>query len=224
MNRLSFSERNSRAIRLWHWLTVIVTGLILFTVLVSKTFLNGMHTAKTIDQTTSRLGVAMTSRQIGETVSALRNGIWKWHIYYGYALSVLFVFRLIIEITEGRLIKKIRTGYQMIRSDGPHRPALHYFTVKSIYVLFYIMLGTIVGTGIWMAYYRDTELVSPERFHGVKEIHETCFNFLLLFIFIHLTGIIRAERRGHKNIVSGMIHGKKDSENAVTRTASRKLY
>lgn len=207
MNNISFVERQSRAIRLWHWLTVIVTGLLLFTVFVSKSFLNGFHTGQVIDQTSRKFGASLTRQQIGETVTALRNRIWKWHIYFGYALTVLFAFRLLIEAVEGKLWKSIRNGFRFIPQRQQRKTKFHYLLVKFLYLLVYGLLGTIVGTGLWMAYYRDGNAVSFEHFHGIKEIHETCFNFLLLFIFIHLIGIIRAERGKHKNIISGMVHG-----------------
>lgn len=212
MNGLSFAERQSRAIRLWHWLTVIVTGLLLFTALVSKTFLNGLHTGQTIEQTTSKFGAKLNRQQVGQMVDALQINLWKWHIYFGYALSILFGFRLLIELLSGKLLKSFRKGFSFLKFRQERITAIHYLIVKAIYFLFYTMLGTIVYTGLWMAYYRGSNAVSFERFHDVKEIHETCFNLLLLFIFIHLMGIIRAERGKHKNIVSGMIHGQKSKE------------
>jgi Ni/Fe-hydrogenase 1 B-type cytochrome subunit len=211
MNGLSFTERQSRAIRLWHWLTVIATGLLLFTVLVSKTFLNGMHAGQTIEQATSKFGAKLSREQVGRTVSALRSSIWKWHIYFGYALSILLGFRLLIELFSGKLLKSFRKGFSFLKFRQQKRTAIHYLVVKTIYVLFYAMLGTIVYTGLWMAYYRNSDAVRFESFHDVKEIHENCLILLLLFIFIHLIGIIKAERGKHKNIVSGMIHGQKSS-------------
>lgn len=211
MNGLSFNERQSRAMRLWHWLTVIITGLLLITIFVSKTYLNGMRTGQTIEQTTSKFGAKLNQQQVGETVVALRNNIWRSHIYFGYALSILFGFRLLIELFTGKLVKSFRKGLSFSKLKQERKTAVHYLIVKTIYFLFYMMLGTIVITGLWMAYYRGSNAVSPERFHGVKEIHETCFNLLLLFIFVHLIGVIRAERDKHKNIVSGMIHGQKSA-------------
>jgi cytochrome b len=207
MNKISFVARQSRAIRLWHWLTVIVTGLILFTVFAGKFVVNGWHTGQVIDQTTRKFGPALTGQQIGETVSALRSSLWKWHIYFGYALSVLFAFRLLIEAVEGKLWKSIRNGFRFAPERGQRKTKFHYLLVKFVYLLVYGLIGTIVGTGLWLAYYRGGNAVSFEHFHDIKEIHETCFNFLLLFIFIHLVGIIRAERGKHKNIISGMVHG-----------------
>lgn len=209
MSSFSFLERQSRAIRLWHWLTVLVVGLLLLTIIVSKTYLNGFRTGQTINNTLTRQGIKLSQQEIWDTVDALRNGIWTSHIYFGYALTALFVFRFMIEIIQGKLVKSLRRGFAFLKVKQERMTAWHFIVVKLIYLLFYGVLTTIVATGLWMAFYRDKNIVTPEQFHGIKEIHENCFIILLIFIFLHLVGIIRAERGGHKNIVSGMIHGQK---------------
>lgn len=209
MSSFSFGERQSRAIRLWHWLTVIAVGLLLLTIFVSKTYLNGQHTGQTIHDTLAKLGIQLTRDQVNQTVGALRESIWTSHIYFGYGLTALFAFRLVIEIVQGKLVKSVRSGFSFLKIKEERKNVVHYMIVKAIYIVFYGILATIVGTGLWMTYYRDGNLVSREQFHDIKEIHETCFNLMLVFIFLHIVGIIRAERGKHKNIVSGMIHGEK---------------
>jgi len=83
--------------------------------------------------------------------------------------------------------------------------ARHYLFVRIIYLFFYILIALMSGTGIWMAFHKQPRYI--EAFHSVKEIHENCFLVLLLFIAIHLAGVIRFERKHRSNLISAMVHG-----------------
>jgi cytochrome b len=209
MNQSIFSDRYSFSIRAWHWLTFLVTFFLLFTIAVSKTFLNGQHTFFVISHTTSRYGAKLTGQQVGETVIALRATIWKWHTKAGYLLSGLFAFRILVEIFERRSITGIKKAFSAFKLKTRKDSRL-YLLVKITYLVFYCLFATITFTGLWMAFYKNDPSINDEKFHGVKEIHEACFNFILLFILFHLAGVIRAELGKHKNLVSGMIHGNKE--------------
>jgi len=212
MNYKPFYQKNSRSLRLWHWTTAIVIGLLLYTVFVGKFSLNPFTNSFTIHDRLQQLGVNATPDPSYAIAEALSKNVWNWHIKYGYALTGLFVFRVIIEVFQrprARFFKKMKTALLFARRKEDRKTARHFLIVRLIYILFYLLLAAIIGTGLWLSFNRRSPQV--ELVHSVKQIHESCFYFLLLFILVHIVGIITAERKSYKNIVSNMINGGTDT-------------
>jgi Ni/Fe-hydrogenase 1 B-type cytochrome subunit len=212
MNYKPFYRRPSRALRLWHWITLIITGLLLYTVFVGKFFLNPFGNATLIHDRLHQLGFHNSPDPSYNIAEALSERIWSWHIKYGYVLTGLFLFRIIIELFQKReeqFFYKMKIAFSFSRKNESRKAALHLLVVRAAYILFYLVLTTIIATGLWLSFNRQSSDV--ELVHTVKEVHESCFYFLLLFIFIHLAGVIQAERKNYRGIVSDMINGAKDS-------------
>ena len=212
MKQVSFREPHSALIRLWHWLNVIIIGLLLFTVFVSKTFLNVFSAKDIIFQNLSHSGVKISHGQAWDAALALRDHVWVWHVKFGYVLAALFACRLLIEILqlkEERFFTRIGKAISQLRRKEMVPQAKHYLIVKLVYLLFYGLLGTIVLTGLWMNNNSQLKETAVESFHAVKEIHENAFVCMLLFILLHFAGLIRADRRKYKGVVSDMINGGK---------------
>jgi cytochrome b len=194
--------------RLWHWATFLITFFLLLTILVSKTFLGWGHVNSVLQEGLRKEGVVLGPRQTFNTANLLMERVWDWHIWLGYVLSFLFLFRVIIEFFQPNgtsLTARIKNAVLFLKQRTDRKTARHYLMVKLIYLLFYGLLAAIVGTGLWLAFNRDT--TSPDQVHSIKEIHEKCFMLILGFILIHLAGVIWAERRSRQNLVSAMIHG-----------------
>ncbi len=212
MKPVSFRESHSAAIRFWHWSSFIIIGFLLITIFVGKTFLDFRHTASVVQTTLAQQQIRITNDQSSDIAFALRNTIWKWHTYFGYILCGLLAFRLFIEFLQPReqqFFARMQRAYFFYRRKEEAAQNKHYLWVKTIYILFYLLIFTMAGTGLWMAFNRDQELLLGSNFHPVKEIHENCMLLVLLFIFIHLAGVIRAERKKYKGVVSDMINGGK---------------
>ena len=210
MQQTLFREKYSWSLRIWHWLTFIIVTALIFTVLVSDTFLDGEHTGIVITSAAAKKGALLTEDQSRLMVGSLRHTIWKWHTYIGYVLSGLFLFRLVLEffqLKEQRFITKFKKGLTASKNTADKKDGRHYLFVKFIYALFYILLTAIVITGLLMAYYDNDPAMSKATFHDRKEIHEKCYYILLGFLFIHLAGVIKAEFTKDKNIISGMVNG-----------------
>ena len=212
MKPVSFRESHSAAIRFWHWSSFIVVGFLLMTIFVGKTFLDFRQTASTIQQTLEQKHIQINSDQASDLAFTLREMIWKWHTIFGYILCGLLGFRLLIEFLqpkEQQFLARMKRAYFFYRHKHDMPQNKHYLTVKTIYLIFYLLIMTMAGTGLWLAFNRNTELVIGGDFHTVKEVHENCMILILLFIFIHLAGVIRAERKKYKGVVSDMINGSK---------------
>ena len=208
MNTISFKETHSRAIRIWHWLTFIVVTILFITVIIAGTFLDGSNTASTIHDKLAKNGVTLTREQAMAASSELRENVWDWHTYFGVALSALFLFRIILEFFQPqneKLSYRIRKSLGFLRSGVDIKNSRHYLLTKVIYVVFYIILIIMVGTGLWLTFSED-DGPNPLN-HSIKEVHEFCMYLVLGFIVIHLAGVIRAEGKQYKGITSDMING-----------------
>lgn len=210
MKPVSFRESHSAAIRFWHWSSFIVISLLLTTIFVGKTFLDFRYTASTIQQTLEQKHIVISNDQASDLAFALRKRIWEWHIFFGYVLCGLLGFRLLIEFLqpkEQQFLARMQRAYFFYRKKVDRQQNKHYLTVKTIYLIFYLLIFTMAGTGLWLAFNRNIELVIGSDFHAMKEIHENCMILILVFIFIHLAGVIRAERKKYRGVVSDMING-----------------
>jgi Ni/Fe-hydrogenase 1 B-type cytochrome subunit len=213
MNRVSFNEPHSRGIRLWHWATLFVMSFLLLTAFAAKFLFNNFKTGKALDQQLQIQGVHLSGEQIWNTTEALKNTVWTSHSFFGYILAALLLFRIVTEIFQPgheRLFRRIGNAVQSWKQGQQVKSGRHYVLVKCAYLGAYCIIATLGGTGVWMALNRNTPLYHTEKFHAVKEIHETAVNLLLIFITMHLLGVIIAERGKYRNIVSGMIHGARE--------------
>ena len=65
-------------------------------------------------------------------------------------------------------------------------------------------------SGLTIHFYEVLGL-TKEMAHDIKEIHELAYNAILIFVPLHIAGVIIAENRDEKGIISDMIHGGRKS-------------
>lgn len=155
-------------------------------------------------------GKAITIDQARNAVHVLSDKIWDLHVYLGYGLAALFLFRLIaefFELTDRKFINRMRKAWQQFNSIQQQRAiAKRELVVKAIYIAFYLLLLIMVATGLCLAFHDDLPF-SKAVVHSIKEIHGFCMYLILAFIIVHLLGVLLAERKDGKGIVSDMING-----------------
>lgn len=195
----------SRLLRFWHWSTFLVVLLLLFTVFAGKYFLNSYGNGIRLQQAARQQGLALSPEAARRLAHPLEEPIWELHTVLGYVLTGLFLLRIGAEFAQRgpqRLSTRIRLLLTLRGSNPEARGALW---VQYIYVLFYLLLAGIAGTGLFLAFKDD----SPDKalLHDVKEWHEKGFWALLLFLAVHLAGVIRAEWKARPGVVSSMING-----------------
>ncbi|MBD0285869.1 MAG: cytochrome b/b6 domain-containing protein [Flavisolibacter sp.] len=121
MNKISFAEAHPRAMRLWHWSSFIVIFLLLFTILVTKTFLGWQYTNNTLRIGLLQEGIHLTPEQTSGVGGMLQERAWNWHIQLGYILSLLFGFRVVLEFiqpTKQKLGYRLRNAFYFIRKKA----------------------------------------------------------------------------------------------------------
>ena len=202
-------KSNSSSLRLWHWLNLIVISGSLITVLINSTITDDHKTSSMLQDEFKKSGVSVTADQARHVAHALSDSVWAIHIYFGYCLAGLLLFRIVLEffqLADQKFIRKIKKAYLRFNTIKQERElARHELTVKLIYSIFYILLVIMVLTGLTLAF-EDVALFKPIR-HTAREIHGFCMYLILAFIAVHLAGVYLAERKDGKGIVSDMING-----------------
>ena len=202
-------KRYTSALRFWHWLNLLVILGSLTTVALNDNTFDGQKNTAFIQQQLQQAGATITEDQARAVSRGERDKIWEIHIYCGYTLAALFLFRLALEffqVTDQKLIRKIKAAYNryfVIKQD--RKLARHELFVKSLYALFYLMLFIMAVTGLCMAF--EDDVPALKNMHFIREIHEFTMYLIIGFIIVHLAGVYLAEHRESKGIVSDMING-----------------
>lgn len=201
-------KKYSAGLRIWHWLNAVVISGSLITVLINSTLLDREVVAPVIKNELN--GLVVSDQQASGVGHALEDKVWEIHTYFGYVLAGLLLFRLLLEyfqLSDRRLIRKIKSAYKQFRTTKKNRElSRHELVVKSLYATFYLLLSIMVLTGLFLAF---EDLLAPYKAfrHSVKEVHGFCMYLVLAFIAVHLAGVLLAERKNGKGIVSDMING-----------------
>ncbi len=185
-------------IRLWHWANTIVISGSLITILINS----GLFGDRTPGLSAERKFL----------LEMLEDKVWGVHIYFGYVLAGLFLFRIILEFfqhPDQQFFHHLKAAYQdyfiLQHKKGLAR---HELAVSAIYLTFYAVLAVIVLSGLTLAF-QDQLSLQRSLAHSVKEVHGFCMYLILAFIVVHLGGIFMAERKDSNGIVSDMINGGK---------------
>lgn len=182
--------------RVWHWVHATVILGLLGTVFLRKTFLSWRTNSELLTQKLSEINIEVTADQAKGLATAIRAPMWEWHILLGYTLAVLLLWRLLLFFTQSG-----KTNYQNLKEK-----TLHKKMVTLSYIVFYAALLFMAITGLTIHFYESLSL-TKETAHDIKELHELVYNVILIFVPLHIIGVIVAESRDEKGIISDMIHG-----------------
>jgi cytochrome b561 len=205
-------KKYSASLRFWHWANTLVISGSLITVLINSTITDRANVAPVVINALQEKGVTVSEKQAGAVGHDLGDKVWEVHIYFGYALAALLLFRLLLEffqVADQKFIRKMKilyTQYQAVKNN--RELARHELAVKTIYSVFYITLIIMAITGLFLAF---EDFFAPYKAirHDVKEVHGFCMYVVLAFIAVHLAGVFLAERKDSPGIVSDMINGGK---------------
>lgn len=186
----------TRQFRIWHWLNAVVVLGLLGTVFLRKTFLSWRTNSEILMTQLSEMGVEITEVQAKILAKAIRAGMWEWHIILGYALAFLIVFRIYLFFTD----KSEKESFSSLN--------LHKKAVKISYYVVYATLMFMAVSGL-VIYFYETLSMSKDFAHDIKEIHELVFNVVLIWVPLHIAGVVVADMRDEKGLVSRMINGQK---------------
>jgi Ni/Fe-hydrogenase 1 B-type cytochrome subunit len=211
-NEPTFGGKHSRSMRLWHWGTFIIILGSLTTVLLAKTLFSTRGNIALVKDSLQENNIVVTDQQARSVSHEFNDLLWHWHIYIGYVLAGLFLFRLIVEFfqpAEQKLISALKKALNYLKMPGADkRGTKHYIAVKFLYLFFYFSLFIQTCTGLFMVYSDDVESLKELR-HTASDIHSVFMWVIITYIVMHVGGVILAELGKNKGIVSKMINGGK---------------
>lgn len=182
--------------RIWHWVHATVILGLLGTVFLRKTFLSWRTNSELLTQKLSEINIEVTSAQAKTLATAIRDPMWEWHIILGYVFAALLLWRLLLFFTQSG-----KTNYQNYKEK-----TLHKQMVTLSYIAFYAILLFMAVTGLTIQFYEALSL-TKDTAHDIKELHELVYNGVLIFVPLHIIGVIIAESRDEQGIISDMVHG-----------------
>ncbi len=190
-----FYMKYSLSFRLWHWLSAFVVLGLLGTVFLRKTFLSWRTNSEILLSKLQEMGVEISIEQAKILAKAIRAGMWEWHILLGYALVALLFYRAYVAYAN----RGTKESFSSL--------SLHKKGVQSLYYLFYSVLIFMSASGLVIHFYEELHL-AKESASAIKELHELAYNFFLFFVPLHVVGVLIAENRDERGLISSMIHGK----------------
>jgi len=185
----------SFAFRVWHWLNALVVLGLLGTVFLRKTFLSWRANSEIIINQLASIDITISAGQAKVIAKAIRAGMWEWHIILGYALAFAMIYRIVLFFRDSS------------QKQSWSELDLHKKVVKISYYILYAILLFMTVSG-FVIYFHDALGISSEKAHDIKEVHELLYNYILIFVPLHIAGVFIAENRDEKGIVSTMINGK----------------
>ena len=198
----------SSSLRFWHWANAIVITGSLLTVLINSTLLKGWTLATFISGELKKSGVTVTDDVARSVSHGLRDRVWDFHVYFGYGIIALLLFRLVTEfagLTDKKLSRKSADYYRQYKSGQNKLIARGELFVKSLYAIFYLILIIMAITGLCLVF--EDDVPALHKMHFIREIHEFSMYLVLGFLFLHIAGVYLAERKDKPGIVSDMING-----------------
>lgn len=182
-------------LRVWHWLNFVAISVILVTVLLRKTFLAYRSNSALIQEKSAAAGTPVTKAVADEIAKTMRDRMWDWHVYFGFVLAALLIWRLFLKVRG-------------VSSLSAERFAANERRAQRIgYLIFYSFAAFLSVTGLALAFMASLPF-SKDILGAVKEAHELALWGMLVFVPLHLAGVIAAEFKNRsKGLISRMIGG-----------------
>lgn len=181
--------------RVWHWLNAIVVLGLVGTVLLRKGFLSYRTNSEVIMTKLSDIGVEIFKEDAVAIAKAIRAPMWEWHLILGYALAFLVVYRIALFFFD----KSQREDFASLD--------LHKKGVKSLYYILYTVLLFMTISGFAM-YLKEELALADATVKSIKELHELVYNYFLIFIPLHVAGVVVADIIEEHGMISTMINGR----------------
>nr|BFD62516.1 hypothetical protein BdHM001_11970 [Bdellovibrio sp. HM001] len=212
MKSYSFKKYQPAGLRVWHWLNALAIFGLLGTVLLRKTFLSWRTNAALIEEKIQQAGGAITPELAKDIAVSIRTPMWDWHYVLGFSLAALLVLRILVGIFSVKTCpaaQAAKATWNLSKVPASDKgKAVHYALVRTGYAVFYLMTVFMVFSGLVM-YFKEALGLDKSVVNSIKEIHELSMWFFVVFVAGHLVGVIVAELRGDRGLVSDMIHGGK---------------
>lgn len=186
----------SKVYRIVHWAIAVSFLLLLMTIFLRLTWMNKFNVAAIIQEFLDGTDQTLSQEQLIVLAKKIRQSMWNWHIYLGYALVGLFSVRFILPV------------FGFMRNQYPFGKNLSTKMKfqRWIYIIFYFCVIVSLVTGLII------ESGPKEFIKPMEEIHKLGVYYLIAFIAIHWAGVLIAEFTDQKGILSRIVSGSEDKE------------
>jgi cytochrome b561 len=172
----------------------VIIGL-LGTVFLRKTFLSWRTNSEIILNKLSLMDIEITTLQAKTLAKAIRAQMWEWHIILGYVLVFLIIYRIYLYFKDTS------------QKDSFWHLNAHKKMVFLLHCIFYATIFFMCISGFAIYFYEALNF-TKEFAHDLKELHEIAYNFFIIFIPLHIIGVVFAENTKEHGIISSMISGR----------------
>ena len=184
-------KRFNLAHRLIHWAIAFTVLFILLTVLLRMGWMNKDSMGAIIQQQLGKSGTSINDKDAGLIGKAVRLPMWRWHTVAGYVLVGLYLVRMLITLIQG-------VAYQSPFTKGL---SLAYKVKAWAYVIFYILLAVTLTTGLLVVH-------GPKSWHhDMAAVHIKSLYYVVIFIVLHIGGVLIADAGPERGIISKIISG-----------------
>ncbi|MCK5814627.1 MAG: cytochrome b/b6 domain-containing protein [Flavobacteriaceae bacterium] len=188
------TTKYSKVYRIIHWAIAFSFLLLLITIFLRLTWMNKYNVADIIQNYLKDTDQILSQEQLITLAKKIRQPMWNWHIYIGYVLVGLFSIRFTLPAF----------GYMKFQNPFDKTLSTKIKFQKWTYILFYLCTIISLATGLII-------VLGPKEFKKpMEEIHVLSIYYLIVFIAIHLAGILIAEFTDQKGIISKIVSGAKD--------------
>ena len=144
-----------------------------------------------VQKNLAKTGIVIDHTEAGKIGKEVRRPMWSLHVIAGYVLIGLYLVRMIITSLQG-------IAYQSPFATG----ATAKDKFKSwVYLLFYVLMAISLVTGFMVVNGPET-LKEPMEFIHVKSLY-----YMVTFIILHIGGVLIADARQERGIISKIISG-----------------
>lgn len=179
--------------RMMHWLLAILMFLLLGTIFLRLTWLEKFGVAEIISAYAADQQIDISQDQAVTLAKKIRKPMWQWHIWLGYAITAVYVLRMLLPL------------FGRMRFASPHQAGLTTQTRWQylIYLVFYVLLGASLTTGLLIEF-------GPDAWHeAVEEAHVLSIYYFVAYMVLHLGGVFLAEFTHLPGLISRVISGDK---------------
>ena len=181
--------------RIVHGAIAVSCVLVRLTIFLRVTWMNKYNVANIIQDQLANPEQPVSEDQAITLAKKIRQPMWDWHIYTGYALTGLFALRFMLP-AFGRM------KFQNPLGKGLSTTAKFR---KWTYLIFYAFVVVSLVTGLLIVW-------GPKGWkEPLEQVHVLSIYYLLGFIVVHLAGVLKAEFTDRKGIISSIVSGPDDA-------------
>jgi cytochrome b561 len=186
-------KRFNLAHRLIHWAIALTMSFLLLTILLRMGWMNKDFMGGIIQQNLNKSGVPINTKDAALIGKAVRKPMWRWHELAGYTMIGLYLIRMVLIAVQGIAYKS-----PFSKKSSPKDKFKGW-----VYIIFYLLLAVSLFTGFMI------ENGPKSLQHNMELVHMQSIYYVVIFIMLHIGGVLIADAGLDRGIISKMISGDK---------------